>query len=349
MKAREKKALLSAAEVSLFCQQVELLLSSGLPLHEGMPTLAANYASTPYAAEMTKLGEEINMTGSLYSGVKDSPLFPKYMKEMVRIGETTGQLENVMHGLDLYYNREDGIRKAIRSAVTYPMVLIAMMACVIVLLVSRVLPIFRNILGGLGNTSAESNSLLNIGTNIGRWVLILVGVVLLAVIAMLVWRHFDPEHADKLIIKLFPPYAQVRRKLSASRFAGVMQMMLSSGFPLSESLALLDDLFTDADALKKIHFVRDQVEQGVPFADAIEQSQIFDPLYGRMVRLGFDAGRADQVMGRLNEVYEMDMDEQLSNLVSMIEPTLVAVLAVIIGAILLAVMLPMASILTSIA
>ena len=87
----------------------------------------------------------------------------------------------------------------------------------------------------------------------------------------------------------------------------------------------------------------------MPFPEAVEQANIFDPLYGRMIRLGFAAGKTDTVMDKLSEVYEADMDERIGHLVSLIEPTLVTVLSLIIGAILLAVMLPMVSILTTIA
>lgn len=342
-----RKTMMTPAEISLFCQQAELLLSSGLPLHEGVPTLAEEYAGTPYAKAMTALGEEVSVTGSLYAGMKESPLFPVYMREMVRIGETTGQLENVLHGLTAYYDREEAIRKAVRSAVTYPLVLIAMMAVVILVLVAKVLPIFRGIMADMG-IAGNGGSLLNLGAALGSWVLVLTGIVLVTVLGTLVWRHFSPAAADRLIVRVFPPYRQVRHKLNAARFAGILQMILSSGFPLSESLALLDRVFDDEEMLAKVRDLQQAVEEGRSFPEAVEKSGIFDPLYGKMIRLGFDAGRADQVMGRLNAVYEADMDEQISHLVSMLEPTLVAVLSVIIGAILLAVMLPLAGVLTGV-
>lgn len=137
--------------------------------------------------------------------------------------------------------------------------------------------------------------------------------------------------------------------LTAARFANIMEMMLRSGFPLAESMELLDSVFPDAESRRKIETCRNALATGTPFPEAVAQAGIFDPLYSKMVRLGFAAGKTDAVMDKLSQVYETEMDDRIGHLVSLIEPTLVTVLSLIIGAILLAVMLPLASILTTIA
>ena len=85
-----KRARMTPSEVSLFCQQVELLLQAGIPLYEGMRSLAENYQDTPYHAELTALADKVDETGSLYEGMKDSPMIPLYAREMIRLGEKTG-------------------------------------------------------------------------------------------------------------------------------------------------------------------------------------------------------------------------------------------------------------------
>ena len=345
-----KRAKMTPSEISLFCQQVELLLQAGIPLHEGMRSLAENYQGTPYDAQLKKLAEQVEKTGSLYEGMKDSTLFPVYAKEMIRLGERTGEMEQVCHGLSGYYAREDNIRKAVRNAVTYPLVLVVMMACVIAVLMLRVLPVFRQVLGELGEVSQIQNSgLVSFGMGLGYGVLIVLGVLFLLLLALLIWYRADREKAERFIGRMFPMIRRLRAMMTASRFAGIMEMMLRSGFPLEESMELLDSVFTDEDSRQKIKACRDAIDEGVPFPEAVEKVGIFDPLYGRMIRLGFAAGKTDAVMDKLSEVYEADMDERIGHLVSLIEPTLVTVLSLIIGAILLAVMLPMVSILTTIA
>ena len=345
-----KRAKMTPSEVSLFCQQVELLLQAGIPLYEGMRSLAENYQDTPYHAELTALADKVDETGSLYEGMKDSPMIPLYAREMIRLGEKTGELEQVCHGLSGYYAQEENIRKAVRNAVTYPLVLMVMMACVIAVLMLRVLPVFRQVLGELGEVAQTQNStLVNLGMGLGYGVLIMLGAAMVFVLALLIWYRADREKAERFIGRMFPPIRRLRAMMTASRFAGIMEMMLRSGFPLEESMELLDSVFTDEDSHAKIDACRKALGEGVPFPEAVEQANIFDPLYGRMIRLGFAAGKTDTVMDKLSEVYDADMDERIGHLISLIEPTLVTVLSLIIGAILLAVMLPMVSILTTIA
>lgn len=345
-----KRAKMTPSEVSLFCQQVELLLQAGIPLYEGMRSLAENYQDTPYHVELTVLADKVDETGSLYEGMKDSPMIPLYAREMIRLGEKTGELEQVCHGLSGYYAREENIRKAVRNAVTYPLVLMVMMACVIAVLMLRVLPVFHQVLGELGEVAQTQNStLVNLGMGLGYGVLIMLGAAMVFVLALLIWYRADRAKAERFIGRMFPPIRRLCAMMTASRFAGIMEMMLRSGFPLEESMELLDSVFTDEDSHGKIDVCRKALDEGVPFPEAVEQANIFDPLYGRMIRLGFAAGKTDTVMDKLSEVYEADMDERIGHLVSLIEPTLVTVLSLIIGAILLAVMLPMVSILTTIA
>ena len=174
------------------------------------------------------------------------------------------------------------------------------------------------------------------------------GVLFLLLLALLIWYRADREKAERLIGRMFPMIRRLRAMMTASRFASIMEMMLRSGFPLEESMELLDSVFTDEDSRQKIKACRDAIGEGVSIPEAVEKAGIFDPLYGRMIRLGFAAGKTDAVMDKLSEVYEADMDERIGHLISLIEPTLVTVLSLIIGAILLAVMLPMVSILTTI-
>lgn len=350
MESKRKRAWMTPSEISLFCQQVELLLQSGIPLHEGMRSLAENYQTTAYREALQELAEKVDQTGSLYEGMRESPLFPAYAREMVRLGERLGELENVCHGLAAYYEREDNIRKAVRNAVTYPLVLIAMMACVIAVLMVRVLPIFQQVLGEMGEVAQEGgNGLVSVGVGLGYGVLAVLGVLILLLLGLLVWYKLQRERAEVFVSRIFPPLRRLRAMLTAARFAGIMEMMLRSGFPLAESLELLDSVFPDAESRRKVAVCRDALAEGAPFPEAVEQAGIFDPLYSRMVRLGFAAGKTDAVMDKLSQVYETEMDDRIGHLVSLIDPTLVTVLSLIIGAILLAVMLPLASILTAIA
>ena len=340
---------ISAAELSIFCGQVALILEAGLPLYDGMETLAGADTNSENAEMFRKASEGVTATGSLYDALKDDDRWPEYMVEMVGIGERSGHLESIMRGLETYYAREDRIRSSVVSAVTYPILLAVLLVVIVLILLWRVLPVFRRVLEGMGVGLNESSStLIHLGEVIG-WV-VMVLVVLLVVAALAVVILLRTKYRDKVmgfLQRIFPPIVKLNQKVTASRVSGVLSMMLSSGFPTDEALEMTERVISDPAAAEKVKSIRTGLEEGKSFADAIEDAEIFNELHVRMIKMGSATGREDQVLGKLSNLYEEEVEEDITRLISIIEPTLVALLSVVIGAVLLAVILPMAGILSS--
>lgn len=336
-------------EISVFCEQIALMLGAGMSLRDGLEALAENYRGTPEEKLYRALSEKVDESGSVYEGLKAAGHFPQYMVEMVNIGERTGKLEQVMNGLSAYYAGEGKIRRAIVSAVAYPIVLGVMMACVIVVMVTRVLPIFEQVLGSMGmEMNAAGTALLRFGMNTGKIVLILVGVlVLLVLLVCLALRTKWRDRALAFVRRVLPPVDRLNRRIAAARFASVMAMMLDSGFPIEEALGVMPSILTDKASRERLAAMCGKVESGAPLIDALSGTGFFDALHVRMIRLGFVAGRPDGVMRKVADIYTEEVDNGISALVSVIEPSLVALLSVVIGAVLLSVMLPMAGIISS--
>ncbi len=342
---RKDQKGLSAAELSTFCGQVALILEAGLPLYDGMETLAGADAASGNADMYRAASRGVTETGSLYDALKADGRWPEYLVEMVGIGERSGQLEKVMRGLEAYYAREDRIRSSVVSAVTYPLVLGAMLVVIVLILLLFVMPVFRRTLDSMG---VADNALMRVGTVIGWMVMAVVAVVIIGVIAALVLLR--TKKRDKVIAlaeKAVPFLGRLSRRLTASRLASVLSMMLSGGFQTGEALDMTANVIGDKAAAEKVRGIRQSLENGGTFADAVTETGLFDELHGRMIKMGSATGREDQVLGKLGELYEEQVEDDISHAVSIIEPTLVALLAVVIGAVLLTVMLPMAGILSS--
>ena len=344
------KGNISALELSGFCAEIALMLGSGMALYDGMEALAQTYENSGNAKLYASVSKGVTETGSLYEALKADGRWPTYMVEMTGIGERTGRLEEVMNGLAEYYERESRIRRAIVSAITYPVVLGVMMLLIVLIMILQVMPVFQRVLGSMGVAMTASGSLMmNIGTGIGWTMLVIVGVVVLAVLTCVILTRTSMK--DKVLNGLrnmFVPVRNLSRKLASSRVASVLSMMLSGGFPLEESLELVPSVLNDNVAAGEVETLRKKMEDGTSFSDALTGSSLFDEMYNRMIRMGVAAGREDQVMERIARVYEEQVEDDIANLVSIIEPTLVALLSIVIGAILLSVMLPMAGIITSI-
>jgi type IV pilus assembly protein PilC len=340
---------LSAAELSNFCGQVALILEAGLPLYDGMETLAGSGSGSENADMYEAASRGVTEKGTLYDALKDDDRWPKYLVEMVGIGERSGQLDQVMRGLEEYYAREDRIRSSVVGAVTYPMVLGVMLVVIVLILLWKVLPVFRRVLSSMGVGMTESGSLMmRLGVAVGWIVLALVAVVVIVALAGLVLMR--TKHKDKVVKAaqhLIPSLQRLNKKLSASRVASVLSMMLKGGFPTGEALDMTANVLTDRHAAEQVKGIRDRLEGGQTFADSVTETRIFEDLHNRMIRMGSATGREDQVLGTLANIYEEQVEDDITRLVAIIEPTLVALLSIVIGAVLLSVMLPMAGILSS--
>ena len=346
-----KKTAMTSEELSSFCDQVALMLESGMTLREGIEMLAEdeekeNAQNHPYR-DLLDIVEE---SGSLYEAMKaEEDKWPKYMLEMVGIGEETGRLEDIMVNLSAYYQREGRIRSAAVSAVTYPLVLGVMLVVIIGILLWRVLPVFRRVLESLGaGGSGAGSGLMQAGAVVGWVVLALIGLMVIAAVTILILLKTDKREAVLRWLKtVFRPAGKVSAKLSSARVAGILGLMLSSGFPMENALEMAPAALTDQEAIGKVNLIRDHMQEGETFSEALAKSGLFADFHNRMLKVGAVSGHEPQVMAKIAEIYEEQVEDDLGRLISIIEPALVALLCVVIGAVLLSVMLPMAGVLSS--
>lgn len=347
--SKDNTKKISPAELSTFCGQVALILEAGLPLYDGMETLAGADSGSENAELYKAASDKVTETGSLYEALKDDGRWPEYLVEMVGVGERSGQLENIMRGLEKYYAREDRIRSSVSGAVTYPMVLGVMLVLIVLILLWKVLPVFRRVLNSMGvGLNDTGRALMHIGSVVGWVVLGVIALtIILGIVLLVLMRTGKREKVLDLIAGRFPAIARLSNKLAASRIAGILSMMLSGGFPTDEALEMTEKVIGDSKAAAKVKDIRKGLNDGKTLADSIEEAKIFDDLHNRMIKMGAATGREDQVLGKMAVLYEEQVEDDINRLISVIEPTLVALLAIVIGAVLLSVMLPMAGILSS--
>jgi len=338
-----RETRLSADELSILCEQIALIIRSGLPLHDGIEALCENYQNTHHWPAFQTLNSIVLGSGSLYQGLKSAGIFPSYLIEMANIGECTGELDTVMTGLSLYYHREAKVRRAILSAVTYPVILIAIMSALIFVLITEVLPIYDGVFRSMG-LDVIASPWIATGMSVGKVVLIVAAVLLAISVVLLLMTRLDASGRTRAaLIKWAAPVRRITTRINAGRFSTVMGMMLRSGYPLQDGLNLVSTVIADVDEARKIVACRDKMEHGLSFPDAVAQLNIFEPLHMRMIRVGFQSGQIDGVMKKLSEIYEDEVDDAITRAVSIVEPALAAFMSIIIGAILLAVMLPLLS------
>ena len=341
---------LSNTELSAFCGQMALILKSGISATEGIDTMLEDTEDPEEQAILNQIRDQLFETNSLYESLKATGLYPGYLLQMVRIGEETGTLDEVLDGLSRHYEREEAIARTIRNSITFPAIMAVMMLIVIFVLLVRVMPVFNQVYRQLGTEmTGFSKALLNIGSAIDRYSFVLIILaVLVAVFVLYGTRTDSGKKFFKKIGHAFPFIRRMNERLSVCRFTGGMALGLKSGLDSEQSLGLAADLCEDEDFSKKLKQVQEDTAAGADFAQALHRAEVVSGISARMVSIGSKTGTMPEVMDRIAQLTQDEIDTRLNNILSKLEPILVIVLSVIVGAILLSVMLPLMGIMSSI-
>ncbi|MBQ3108081.1 MAG: type II secretion system F family protein [Clostridia bacterium] len=331
----------AAQDLSLFCSQVALLLRSGMFLPDGMEALAEE-SDDPV---LTAIAEEVREKGSLAPALEKTGAFPEYLIGMVELGESSGKLEEVMTSLSEYYEREQAVRRQVKTAVLYPMVLVLMMIVVIAVLLIKVLPVFSQVFRDLGADA----SVMTGGTVAGYIALGIAAVIAVLCIALFVMVRSAEGYAKlTALMAKFRPTRSLAEKIAAGRFAFALSLLLESGYDLDTALKKLPAIVESEATSKKIEVCRAAIDEGDSFSEAVNKSGLFPGMYSRILAVGFRAGALDTVSRKIAGIYEEEIDRSIAAAVSFIEPLLVALLCIVIGVILLSIMLPLTGIMSGI-
>ncbi|MDE7319101.1 MAG: type II secretion system F family protein [Lachnospiraceae bacterium] len=340
---------LSNMEVSAFCSQMAMILHSGIFVMEGISIMLEDTLEPEEHALLVQVDRTLQETGILHEALRKTGAFPEYMLQMIRIGEETGKLDDVLTALSAYYDREASIAQTIKNAVTYPLIMVFMMLLVILVLVTKVMPIFDQIFRQLGNEmTGFSRAVLNLGTAINRYSAILIVFVILLAGAAL---YFGKSRSGRRQFRSFAIHISFIRsfmeKLAACRFANGMSLTLSSGMSPEECLKLTSKLVAEENFSKKLDACQEAIENGQELSEAFTKAGIFTGLYARMASIGDRTGALDEVMQEIADRYQEEIDLKFTGIIGALEPTLVIILSLIVGMILLSVMLPLMGIMSS--
>ena len=343
MKKQKQQSDLSNLEIAFFCEQMAMALKSGFTALEGVSLLLADAKNQEEKELLQRMYEEIVDSGQFYPALKVTGVFPAYLLQMVEIGEETGTLDEVMDALSQHYKREADISQEIKSALTYPLIMIGMMFLIVVVLMTKVMPVFNQVYKQLGHEmTGFSKGVLVLSNTISQYAVVLGGVVVVIVLAVLYFTK--TKNGRRYFIRLgyhMKFFREFYDKVTVCRFAGGMYLTLKSGINPERSLEFAEKLVDNPCLNKKLNIAKEEMENGSDLGEALQKSAIFSGLYARMVTIANKSGRLDEVMDKIACQYEFEIEGKLSDIIAVIEPTLVIILSIIVGAILLSVMLPL--------
>lgn len=340
---------LKPSELSIFCTQIAMFLRSGITLVEGLGLLIEDLDTGRLSACVKKVYKFVEDRELLSDAMKKAGGFPDYMIRMVAIGEVSGNLEDMLYSLSRYYERDQALKQRIKSAITYPIVLLLMMSAIVLLLIVQVLPMFNDILQAMGSEMpGVVKGIMAFGQFLSAyWMFVLGGIILLVAGFMIMKRTKGGALFWDRFKASFPISRSVTGKIAAERFSTAMAFLIKSNIGMESALEFAKDILGNTYMSKRIEEVEKMTAQGESVYDAVYKAGIFPRLFTRMLGIGFKTGDLDGMMQRLSEIYEQDVDATLKRLTSIIEPAFVAILSVIVGLILISVMLPLIEVMSS--
>lgn len=339
---------LTTSEKYIFCNQMAMILNSGFSLNQGITMIYEEIDNSNIKEVLkgisTNLDDQLNFSEALDL----SQAFDDYMVNLVKIGETSGNLDDVMKSLGEYYARIDDITNKLKQALTYPIILVFMMVVVVGIIVFKVLPIFKDVLKGLGtNLSTYANTFMEFGQVFS----LICFVVLLIVIVIIIVGFIYQKATNTNVLSGFIQKSFFTKKLSSSlskaQITYALSLFISSGYDLEEAMKFVPKLVDDKILRSNLEKCSVELANGESFVDVIKKYHIYQGIQLNMIQVGFKTGQVDTIMKQLSNSFQDEFSNAIDRFLNIIEPTIVALLSLIVGVVLISVMLPLISIMSS--
>jgi type IV pilus assembly protein PilC len=346
-------AKVAGKTLMIFTRQLATLIDSGLPLLRGLTVLGRQEPNAVMKRTINTLADSVQ-TGSTFSeSLQQYPrIFNKLYVNMVKAGELGGVLEIVLNRLAEYQEKAQKLKNKIVAAMVYPIIVMVIAIGIVIFLMMVIVPRFERIFAEM-LPGKPLPWITNAVVGFSRWIQGNILILLAAVaVAAIVWQLVKASKAGRAMIdrvKLrLPLFGDVQRKSAISRFTRTLGTLVTSGVPILQALNITRETAGNvvvSDAINKVH---DAVKEGESMVAPLEGSKVFPPMVISMVDVGEETGQLPEMLLKVADVYEDEVDNSVSALTSMLEPLMIVILAIVVGVIVLALFMPLISIIQSV-
>lgn len=337
----------SLKDLAVMSRQFATMINSGLSLLRALSILAEQTESKPLARTLGEVRNAVETGQSLSSALAKHPkVFPPLMVNMARAGEVGGFLDSVLLQIAANFEAEVKLRAKIKSAMTYPVVVFVIAILAVVGMLLFIVPIFAKMFADLGGTLPAPTRVLVFLSDALRWAAPL--LLVLGIAGAVVWtkvQHQERVRAfvDPLKLRV-PVFGALFQKVAISRFSRNLGTMLSSGVPILQSLEIVGDTSGNVVIRDAARHVEESVRKGESLALPLSEHKVFPPMVVQMLAVGEDTGAMDTMLHKISDFYDQEVEATTEALTSLIEPLMIAVLGGIIGAMIIALYMPIFSV-----
>src|SRR6266853_805709 len=343
----------NAKELAVFTRQFSVMIDAGLPLVQCLEILAGQQENKMFQKVLTGTRASVEGGTTLSAAMRQyEKVFDALYVNLVEAGETGGILDTILQRLSTYIEKNVKLKRAVKSAMVYPIAVLSVAAAVILLLLWKVVPIFTTLFVGLGvNLPLPTRIVIGLSNFVGSifGFLALVAIVGI-IIGLKVWYGTPVGRMtiDGVLLKL-PMIGLLLRKIAVARFTRTLGTLISSGVPILEGLEITARTAGNALIEKSLMEVRKGLEAGRNLSDPLKETNVFPGMVTQMIGVGEQTGAMDGMLQKIAYFYEDEVDAAVKDLLAAMEPMMIVFLGVVVGGIVISMYLPLFSLIGQLA
>jgi type IV pilus assembly protein PilC len=336
-------------DLAIMSRQMATMIGAGLSLLRTLTILSQQTESKPLTAVLVSVTKAVESGSSLSDAMYKHPVdFPPIMINLVRAGETGGFLEGSLETIATNFEKEVKLRGSVKSALTYPVIVLIMAVVAVAAMLIFIVPTFKQMFDSLGGTLPIPTQMLVWMSSVMVWLAPLIVVV--AIVFAIWWRRNKNtekvrQTVDPFKLKL-PVFGSLLKKIAVARFCRNFASMIGAGVPILQALHIVGETSGNWVIERALHSVADSVRQGKSIAEPLAASPVFPAMVTQMIAVGEDSGSLQQMLNKIGDFYDAEVESATEQLTAMIEPLMVAVLGVVVGGMIVALYLPIFQITT---
>ncbi|MFO7738400.1 MAG: type II secretion system F family protein [Desulfatiglandaceae bacterium] len=334
---------ITAKDIVVFTRQFSTMIDAGLPLVQGLTILSEQTENKTFQTILKKVTKDVEGGSSLAEALKKHPkVFDALFSNLVAAGEVGGILDTILQRLAAYIEKAEKLKARIKSAMTYPIIVVAIAILVITVILIFVIPVFQEMFESFGSAlPAPTQLVVDMSEFVKGNIHYLIGALILFIFAFKKYRSTTSgrRQTDSLVLKL-PIFGDLLKKVAVARFTRTLGTMISSGVPILDALEIVARTAGNVILEEVIIDVRSSIAEGQTIAEPLSETDIFPRMVVQMISVGEATGALDAMLNKIADFYDDEVDAAVETLTSMLEPLLMLFLGGSIGGLVVAMYLP---------
>ncbi|OGB91714.1 MAG: pilus assembly protein PilC [Candidatus Rokubacteria bacterium RIFCSPLOWO2_12_FULL_69_21] len=330
-------------DIVVFTRQFATMIDAGLPLVQCLEILASQQENKVFKKALTEIRQSVEGGLTFAAALKQHPkVFTSLYANMVEAGEAGGILDTILNRLAQYMEKAMSLKKKVKSAMIYPSTIVSVAMVVVIFLLIFVIPTFKSMFEGFGATlPLPTQIVLEMSRIVRQNFLVGIGAIVGGIVALKWWYGTPGGNwtIDALLLKA-PVFGILIRKVSVAKFTRTLGTLISSGVAILDGLEITARTAGNKVVEAAIMKTRASISEGKTIAEPLKDSGVFPPMVVQMIAVGEQTGALDDMLGKIADFYDEEVDTAVGNLTSLLEPMLMVFLGVIIGGVVIAMYLP---------